>query len=127
MHKKYYLLFSTLLSFSFSDSLAAKDNTDALSSIHVYTDTVGGPYVDEWYVHGNLARLTDLTLTRGGKSGELEVAIKVTCEPQSVSIGEFGMLWGETRLPKEEIQGYFPADLTTSITQRVCEKGTNTH
>lgn len=117
MYKRLYscLLFSLLSVFVCQNASAA-----TTASIFVYEDIIGGPYVDDWYVEGNLANKDKLKLVRDGKSGDLDMPISINCQKASISVVGRGLLYGSDTISIAETQEYITDELLAAVIRKVC-------
>lgn len=108
-------LLMALTSFAFAQEKSSTDD-----AVFVYLDEVGGPYFDEWYLHGDIARPERLTLQRSGKSGELSVPVTVDCHAATVSVSGPGLVFESMDISAGEAQEYIIAPLAEAVVQKVC-------
>ncbi len=111
------LSFALLLSFT---AQAGAQESSADDTIFVYLDEVGGPYFDEWYLHGDIARPEGLRLQRSGKSGELSVPVAVDCHAATVNVSGPGLVFESMDISAGEAQEYIIAPLAEAVIQKVC-------
>ena len=99
---------------------SAQEESSTDTRVLVYLDEVGGPYFDEWYLHGDIARPERLTLQRSGKSGELSVPVTVDCHAATVNISGPGLVFESMDISAAEAQEYIIAPLAEAVIQKVC-------
>ena len=104
----------------FQTSAFSEEASSTQNDVLVYTDMIGGPYSDDWYISGDLKKLNDIKVYRNGKSGELEATIQVDCELQSIAMKGKGLLYTSITLTKEETQEYFSKEITKAIIDKIC-------
>lgn len=80
----------------------AQEASSSLDEVFVYQEVVSGPYVDEWFVRGNLNQLNNIHVHREGKSGSFEATIELDCRSSTLEVQGTGLLYTSIVLTKEE-------------------------
>lgn len=101
-------------------SVFAKEAVSSLDEVFVYQEEIGGPYVDEWFVRGNLDQLNNIHVHREGKSGSFEATIELDCRSSTLAIQGTGLLYTSIVLTKAETAEYFSRELTQALIKTLC-------
>lgn len=101
-------------------SVFAKEAVSSLDEVFVYQEEIGGPYVDEWFVSGNLNQLNNIHVHREGKSGSFEATIELDCRSSTLAVQGTGLLYTSIVLTKAETAEYFSKELTQALIKTLC-------
>ncbi|MFN3018331.1 hypothetical protein ACK1CN_20475 [Vibrio coralliilyticus] len=100
----------------------AKEAVSSLDGVFVYQEVVGGPYVDEWFVSGDLNRLNNIHVHREGKSGSFEATIEVDCQSSTIAVQGTGLLYTSIVLTNAETGEYFSRELKQALVKKLCTR-----
>ncbi|NOI77342.1 hypothetical protein F0224_16775 [Vibrio coralliilyticus] len=100
----------------------AKEAASCLDGVFVYQEVVGGPYVDEWFVSGDLNRLNNIHVHREGKSGSFEATIEVDCQSSTIAVQGTGLLYTSIVLTNAETGEYFSRELKQALVKKLCTR-----
>ena len=117
---------ATFLINCFHGQAFAEEDTFGLNEVLVYQDILGGPYVDDWYVDGDLSHSKNLKVYREGKSGSLETTIQIDCKFETLTILGVGLLYTSEILTREEVQKYLTKKISEAIVNKICSYKPNT-
>ena len=97
------------------------DGTSVLNSLYVYDEPLGlPPYLDQWFIDGDLVNLNHVHIRRDGKSGNLSAPVSIDCKSKKFTVTGSGLIYTLDPIPSSEVTQQISKDVIEAVLQKIC-------